>query len=298
METYFEMVEDYVLGALSPQNKRAFEDALQKDEALAAYLRQFQEMQQRLEIYRIRSGVHDALKEAPQQQLLTTSRRNHRMAWAAAASIALLLATVWITFKSTSSIDQNRYTLTSPTAPVAPKDQTDRPIDPPSTDVQKNPENTPVTARGNNKSRFIALADTYYTAPSGSGFRDASTDPNPVQKSPVQLAIEAFESKKYGDAAGLLKADSLVSNDELARYVRAHARYKTGQYTSAAHDFETLKDSFQYEYEARWNLLLCWVAMGKGKETEAQKLLAEMLADPDFPYLPKARQLADNLQVI
>lgn len=298
METYFEMVEDYVLGALSPQNKKAFEDALQKDEALAAYLRQFQEMQQRLEIYRIRSGVNTALKEAPQQQP-EPGRRNNRMAWAAAASITLLLATVWITSKSTSPFDQNQYTLTSPTVPVAPKDQTDRPIDPPpSPNVQISPENTPVKAGNNSKSRFIALADSYYTAPSGSGFRDVSTAPEPDRKTPVQSAIEAFESKKYGDAARLLSADSLVVNDELARYVRAHARYKTGQYTSAAHDFETLKDSFQYEYEARWNLLLCWVAMGKGKDTETQKLLSEIVSDPDFPHRRKALQLADSLQSI
>lgn len=298
METYFDMVEDYVLGTLSPHDKTAFEDALQNDASLAAYLRQFQEMQQRLEIYRIRSGVHTALKEAPQQQL-KVGWRNNRFAWAAAASIVLLIASVWIIFKPTSSIDQNQYTLTSPTAPVAPKDQTDHPTDPPPTDdVQKNPENTPVAAKGNDKSRFIALANTYYTAPSGSGFRDISDDPSPVQKSPVQVAIEAFEAKKYGDVSRLLSADSLVVNDELARYVRAHARYKTGQFTSASHDFEALKDSFQYQYEARWNLLLCWVAIGKGKDAETQKLLSEIVGDPDFPHREKARQLADSLQSI
>ena len=118
---------------------------------------------------------------------------------------------------------------------------------------------------------------------------------SPLVKTPVQLAAAAFESNNFRLAADLLKDDKYVLEDEDARYIRANARFALGQFAGAAKDFDALKDSFQFRYEARWNFLLCQIALGNMEISKV--LLAEMVTDQDFPFRAKAMELSGKLNL-
>lgn len=120
--------------------------------------------------------------------------------------------------------------------------------------------------------------------------RDAAqAETGTTSKTKAQAAAEAYFQQKYSLAASLLKEDQLVQTDEEARFIRANARFNTDQFAAAAKDFEALKNSFQFKYEAQWNYLLCQIALGNTEK--AQRLLSTILDDPDFPFSAKALKL-------
>ena len=66
-------------------------------------------------------------------------------------------------------------------------------------------------------------------------------------------------------------------------------------FAGAAKDFDALKDSFQFRHEARWNFLLCQIALGNMEISKV--LLAEMVTDQDFPFRAKAMELSGKLNL-
>ncbi|MFN0176043.1 MAG: hypothetical protein ACKVU0_15435 [Saprospiraceae bacterium] len=287
MGNFYQNIEPYLLGELTGSDLTEFENALQSDAALAKSVAQHQEMLQRLDALRLRKKVKAAIA-APEET--SVAMYSSRKIWAMAAALTVLVAAIWF-------FNQPAQTNSGIVEIQPQKSQNDTLKTPPSEPL--NP--TPGIPQANKQrespkeqSKLIALAQDFQERPDQTfvrGVIQAEGDLN--QKTPAQLAAAAFESNNFRLAADLLKDDKYVLDDEDARYIRANARFAIGQFAEAAKDFDALKDSFQFRHEARWNFLLCQIALGNMEISKV--LLAEMVTEQDFPFREKALELAKKL---
>lgn len=281
MENHYEKTERYLHGELEGPDLTAFEKALQTDAALARSVEQHRAMIQRLDALRLRKKVATVLGSE------VTKVWPNRMFWVLAVLLGLLIAAFWV-FKpdgppKTSPVENQ--------APSLPADPTI--AAPVKTPADPLPENASDNKPASDKTRLIALARAYQEQPSQTFVRDAAqghTDPAP--KTLTQQAAEAYYKQNFRLAVDLLKDDKQLEEDDSARFIRANARFNIGQFAGAAKDFDALKDSFQFRHEARWNFLLCQIALGNMKT--AKTLLAEMVAEEDFPFRVKALELKEK----
>lgn len=277
MDDFYQKIERYLLGELEERELAAFEDALQTDAALAQSVAQHREMMQRLEALRLRNLV----KSTTMQQANSMATRGPRLLyWMVAVSLLVLATTFWYFNRSVEQPPAPPANIQVPTTqPPVEKKQTPAPEQP-----KEKPEAKP---------NLIALAREFQEKPSQSMVRDAAQTSNPATKTTTEQATEAFFNKNYRLAAQLLQDDQIVLPAEELRFVRASARLNAGQFEGAAADFDALKSSFQFKHEARWNFLLCQLALGKNKE--ASILLQAFVDDADFPFRQKALELRNKL---
>jgi hypothetical protein len=290
MDQFYEKIEAYLLGELPESELKDFENALKADPALAKSVAQHRAIMQRLEGLRIRNKVKSAILP---RRATTVPIYANRSFWALAASVILLVGAIWffnLPAEKTSNWVEHQPPVDSIQTPPPVPNET---VSPQSTESQAI---TPPEEE-KNRQELIALAREFHDQPTQSFVRDASNQQgNPASKTPLQLAAEAFDQKNYRLSAEILKADDRVQQDETARFLRANARFELGQFVGAARDFEVLQTGFQFKYEARWNYLLCQIALGKINAAKA--LLAEMVAKEDFPFRAKALKLKDKLKGI
>ncbi len=269
MEKFYDNIERYLLGELSGQALNDFETALQSDTVLAQSVAQHREMMQRLDALRLRNKVKSA---APAHLAETVPFYANRSVWVIAILLALLAAASWFFYQPPSPALKMEPS-TSPT-PIQP------PPSPPARDT------TPVK-EDKKQDQLIAMARAFHEQPAQSFVRDATQKDNAsTSKGPVQLAADAYKNKNYRLTLEHLRLMVISEQDEEARYLRANARFQLGKFAEAALDFKELESSFQFKHEARWNFMLCQVALGK--IAEAKSLLAKMVADKDFPFHAKA----------
>ncbi|MFN0034544.1 MAG: hypothetical protein ACKVUS_05710 [Saprospiraceae bacterium] len=292
MENYHEKVEGYLLGELSEHERAAFETRLQADAILAKSVEQHREMMYRLDALRMRAKVKSVLLETSSGGAKTTQIFASRSFWAMAATLVLLAAAVLFfrspSTKTKSEVVGNQSPMVTPETSFENKNATQNETPAPQ---QSKPQTAKPIENTNKKSaQLLALARKFHIQPSQAFVRSAvEKEGGTSLKTPAQLAAEAFEQKNYRLAAKLLQEDKMVGADETTRFLRASARFQIGQFASAALDFDALRNSFQFKHEARWNFLLCQIAVGKTKLAKA--LLAEILADEDFPFHSRAVEL-------
>ncbi|MFN0214108.1 MAG: hypothetical protein ACKVT2_07615 [Saprospiraceae bacterium] len=282
MENLNEKTEQYLLGELEGPELAAFENALQTDTALAKSVEQHRAMIQRLDALRLRKKVAAVLGSERTKVWL------NRMFWVLAVLLGLMIAAYWV-FKpdgpsKTSPVENQAPSL--PTAPpiASPKETPGSPL----------PGNTPDNKPASDKQRLIALARKYQEHPSQTFVRDATQkESDTAPKTLAQQAAEAYYKQNFRLVVDLLKDDKQLEEDDSARFVRANARFNIGQFSGAAKDFDALNDSFQFKHEARWNFLLCQIALGNIRKAKA--LLAEMVVEEDFPFRAKAMDLKEKL---
>jgi len=287
MEKFYQNIERYLLRELTGNELAAFESALQSDATLAKSVAQHRQMLQRLDALRLRNKVKAAIPPHAAKQVAMYANRKF---WAMAASLIVLAAAIWF-------FNQPAQTNSGLVGNQPQKPQTDTLTSPPN----ETPLSTPDVPQANKprekpleQARLIALARIFQELPSQTFVRGASQTAGDIsQKTRAQLAAEAYDSNNFRLAAELLKDDKQVLQDEDARYIRANARFHIGQFAEAANDFDALKDSFHFKYEARWNFLLCQIALGKTEQAKA--LLHAMIADQDFPFRAKAMELKEEL---
>lgn len=280
MRNFYDNIESYLLGELSGPELVEFENALQTDTALAQSVAQHRELTQRLDALRLRNKVKANLGGHPirPRPFYTQGRF-----WLMAVSLVFLAAAVWF--------------FRQPESPVASPPSAPQPV------VAPKEEQTPIAAQpekpSDNKqdTRLLALARQYHEPPSQGFVRDATQNPDAAaSKSVAQQAAEAYSAKNYKAVVALLEPGNTVAEDEGARFLRANARFQLGQYGGASTDFDALKNSFQFRHEARWNFMLCQLALGKTANTRA--LLAPMVSDQDFPFQNKALKLDRALKTM
>lgn len=276
MKNLHGQIEDYLLGELEGQDLQDFENTLQSDAALANALAQHREMTRRLDALRLRKKVAAAISphRSPKSSLFAKP-----LFWAAV--LALLTAAVWLFHRpapahSPAPALENPQQNTPPDIAIE-QEKADAPETPapPMQSVEK-----PLAKN----SRALALAQDFHVGASQSLIRDTEA----AAESPLQKAAEAYERKNYPLALKHLQG---AEADENAQFLRASALFRLGNYAQAAQVYEALKNSFQYQHEARWNALLCQLAQGK----TAQQELEEMARDEDYPFQNKALDLQGKL---
>lgn len=282
MENFYEKIEGYILGELEGEVLADFENALKTDTELAQSVARHRAMMQRLEALRLRKKVVSALEFEPKKPFLLGKKR---LPGLLALLIVLLAAAFYFFGKpaakpSIKSENLPQDTLVTPA--VRPPAEVPVPI-------AEKPKEPSVE-----KPQLIAVARAFHEPPAQTFVRDAAQQAgDPAPKTSLEKAAESFTDQKFRLAANLLGDENLVVQDEEARYIRAHARFMIGQFAGAASDFDALINSFQFKYEARWNFLLCQIALGKTKKAKA--LLAEIVAEDDFPFRSKALELSKRL---
>ncbi|MBL7827281.1 MAG: hypothetical protein JNJ57_11660 [Saprospiraceae bacterium] len=280
MKEFYEQIEAYLQGELNDAERQAFEDHLQKDETLARSVEAHRAMMNRMEGARIRSNVKNAIEDYKTQQKHTPFF-TQPTAWALAATIVLLLTAVWF--------------MSRPETPDSPQIAVEQPIDtstaPKIQDKEPKLEPQP-PVQPDTRGRALAMAKNQFEPPSPTMIRDAMESTANAPRTPIQLAGEAYVAKEYRKAANILADESLVANDENARFLRAGARFKSGQYELAASDYEKLLRSFEFKHEARWNEMLCRMAVGKPVDS----LLKKMATDENFAFKNRAKQLQATIR--
>jgi len=289
MGNFHQNIERYLLGELVGSDLTEFENALRSDAALAKSVAQHQEMLQRLDALRLRNKVKAAIA-AP--ETTSVAMYSSRKFWAMAAALTVLVAAIW--FFNRPAQTKSGIVETQPQKSLIDTLKTppnEFPI--PTSNI---PQANKQRERPKEQSKLIALARAFQELPDQTFVRGVTqVEANLSQKTPVQLAAAAFESNNFRLAADLLKEDKYVLEDEDARYIRANARFALGQFAGAAKDFDALKDSFQFRHEARWNFLLCQIALGKTEQ--AKVLLTAMIKEQDFPFRAKAKELSGKLNL-
>lgn len=289
MEKFYEQMEDYLHGTLTGKELAEFEKAILSDADLAKSVAQHREMTQRLAALQLRNKVKSALNNAP-AKAKKVSFFASRTIWTMAATLTLLAAAIW--FFNQPSRPAQQIAVEKPTeTPPAPAPAENAPIAEQTTPV---PDKNIPAPKNEKPNRQLALAREFQIRPSSDMVRDAAqiTEPGTVA-TPAQQAAEAFEKQNYRRVNELLSSEETVAGDPTARSLRAAARFELGQYMAAANDYDALKNSFQYKYEARWNYLQCQLA--SGKDAEVKKLLDAMVQDPSYPYHKKALELRNKL---
>ncbi len=283
MENFYQNIERYLLGELVDGELTAFENALQSDAALSKSVAQHREMMQRLEALRLRNKVKSAISSEPPRPI---QHNTQRVFMAITVLVVLLAVALWISRQSFQSGSEKAEDLPQ----TIHSDTLNAPPDPiPVPIAEQNQPNKP-TEKPDKAPKLMALAREFHEQPAQTFVRDATKAAgDPSQKTPVQRAAEAYYNQNFRLAVELLKDDKLVLQDEGARYLRANARFNIGQFAGAAKDFDALKDSFQFKHEARWNFLLCQIALGNMDRAKA--LLAEMMEEESFPFHAKAVEL-------
>jgi hypothetical protein len=286
MENYYEKIERYILGELEERDLTDFENALKTDTELAQSVALHRAMMQRLEALRLRKKVQLVLEE---DRIKPGGGISKRVIWSIAVLLVMLAAAFWV-FKLRS---------------LAPKTEKEIPAENPLPEPKNQIENNPIaalpetteTARTTNKknkttAQFQALAQAYQLKPQMLTIRDGSGKVS-ASSTALERAQAAYAEKKYALALDQLRNEIFNENQEEALYLRANLRFMLYEYANAARDFEGLKNSFQFKQEARWNFMLCQLALGNQENT--RQLLTAMLADKDFAFHAKALELQARL---
>lgn len=288
MKDYTLQIEAYLQGELNEQDLSAFEQALKTDPELGRAVAQYSDLQQRFVGMQLRKKVEMAL----QGKQVAKPRSTWRWIWSGIAGAGLLVVAFWL-FSEKSPISSHPATPAIPPDinKIAPENSSPVPsiVPIPSASPKGRPHLTlPVGGRP------MALAQEFYVSPTGRIIRDITEQT--TEKTILQQADEAFDDQQYHLAAVLLRDNVQVGDDESARFLRANARFKDGQFSAAGKDFQQLENSFKYKYEARWNLLLCEIAQGNAQKPAVRSVLKEMIADTDFPFQEAAVRLKTRLE--
>jgi hypothetical protein len=286
MENFYEKIERYILGELEGEVLADFENALKTDTELAQSVARHRAMMQRLEALRLRKKVQLVLEE---DRIRPGGGIPKRVIWSIAVLLVMLAAAFWV-FKQWS---------------LAPKIEKEIPAENPLPEPKNQIENHPIAAqpeipetiRPSNKknqttAQLRALAQAYHLKPQMSTIRDGSGNIS-ASSTALERAQAAYAEKKYALALDQLRNEIFTENQEEALYLRANLRFMLYEYTNAARDFDGLKNSFQFKQEARWNFMLCQLALGYQENT--RQLLTAMAADKDFTFHAKALELQARL---
>jgi hypothetical protein len=277
MKNLYHLIESFLLGELPEPERARFEQALGQDTDLARAVARHREVMDRLEGARLRQVVKNALKD-PQARQIQPWRS---LIWvlAVGACIGLL---IWFT-QPTKPEPLIIPTESTPSEPIAQH----RPDTP-----QSNPSDRIPNKQSNPYPQWTALAQKYQVKPASNTLR-AAPSANPVEKSALMQAQEAYDKGLYRETLQLLKN---TPSDEDTRYYRANALFQLERFTESETEFKSLEQSFQYRHEARWNQFLCRLANGKLSPDQAWQEAMKMAGDENFELREMAAKLAKGLR--
>ncbi len=306
-----QQVRDYLKNRLSQPEREKFEQGLRTDPALRAELARQRAEAAAAELL-IDADTRALFKKwpAPPDSYRDAPGKPQRKFWGivpiAIGTGLLLLAAAFFLAKSLGkdapqpSLVPPEKSAAQPSPPAAPqpkKPDSYRDAPKPQARAQK-PHNSLNASR-------LALAKRHFLEPNLATIRSAAPDSyrdTDTVQSPIQLAKLAYVAGDFRQTLALL-AQADEGSSQQAAFLRANTQFHLGQFDAAAAGFEQLvrQNSRQFRYPAEWGLLLCRLAAPEKSGRWAkdfEKQLAELLANPDHPYLEQAaalrRALADH----
>lgn len=296
----YERIEDYLLGRLSPEAKKAFELSMKEDEALAAAVdlqKQLIEASSETEILQLRQQLRSQFEH-------TKGGVSSRPWILAIISLLVVLALLFYLVPRTQS----------DLAPIPTEEQT--PITTPSINPDGDseflelqseelkepiageegkqpslPENTPEQEQTappvQNDSRYLAMANDLYEdqAYSVTTIR-SETD---VAVTDLEKAADAFRDTSYQQVIDLLENSTEAASSEALK-LQAHALFRLGRYKESALLFESLRGGF-YRYDADWFQLLCYLANLPATQSDFDAKRAAILDGDNHPFAEKVRAI-------
>lgn len=262
MEVYFDTIERYTEGSMSPAERAQFERQLSEDAALKeayetyltgqAVLEQGIEntLRQQLKQWAAEEGpfltaaAGGAAQAAETPKAKRVSMRPLWARWAVAASVVLLAGFLW--FRLGDS--------------------------------------------GTNSANLFAA---YYQLPDGGAMRSGSSSTDPLA-----TGRQAFAAKDYKTAADFFQ--NIPASDTYraeASLLLGHAALQLHEYDRAIAAFsETIAlGDVKFTEKAQWNLALTYIAADRAQIPACRALLTALASDPGHSYAEQARKVLEDI---
>lgn len=291
MDNFDTKIEAYLLGELSGRELEAFEQALEKDAELARAVAKQREMMERLEGLRLRNKVAASLKD---QRNMPGHKRGTILKgpfiWLLSGLLVLAFGLWYFMAKPTVKPPVKipaPAEKANPKLPAPAVEQAQKPLP-----DDKKEDKAPAKER-KSRSQLMAMAQQFQQAPTVNLIRDAENPDNSASKSAFQFATEEYEKGDFKKCLAYLNSKDGEDLPPEYQFLRASANFKRGKYKVAATDFEALTSSFRFQYDARWNYMLCQMALGNMDWVNAS--LEKMVANQDDPFHERALELKSRL---
>jgi hypothetical protein len=187
----------------------------------------------------------------------------------------------------------------TPPTEVNPPTRNEAPQDAPKTaptdpEIAQNekpaaPKNNPATQNNDRNDRYLALAETHYTAPSLSLVRGGAEG--------IDSALVLYGAHDYAACIRWLSGHKWSGPLQWkSEWIQAHAHFELKQYNAALKLFESLtrQGVMPYSEESEFYLLLCYVAKYDKNKAAFDSLAQKILADKGHPqYAQTVRLVAE-----
>lgn len=313
----YEKIEDYLKGRLSGEMLQSFEQAMADDPEFAEevdFQRDLLGIVPPPDVVNLRNLMHESYQEFQKDEQRSDNRSwgvtfgKGRMYWAAAAAfLVLVTAGIWwfrtekqsqivIIDPASEVIQRVDSTAINHPAPLISKSPTTSPSEKllkkdqaaPIQHLPRSAGSSAMPQAGSGSALRLAYLETAYSPGVLMGGPDVKPD-----SSSIKLAESAYLKRDFIKAAQILSQLSLQGNTETLK-LRAHSYYRSGNYAAATDDFIQLTESFSYQQDAEWFLLLCYARQLPASEIAFSALL-QKVTDPDHPFQARANKLKDSL---
>ena len=301
----YEKIEDYIKGRLSVADMQAFENELTNDAELAEEVELHRDMMEVIpdkDVINLRSLMNDSYQKYQENQQQKTTgtwgvlKGGGKMYWAAAASFLLVVSAGlwWINIKEDHTISQVETRLP--------------PVEHPGPTSAPPTANAPMASVEKATNRDYAAMvqsvykeDTYHPgtlmgkedAKSGGAGAGSAAGNQTIPDDRLQKATKFYGNKQFSNVTQILKTLPEDGKTE-ALILRAHSYFQLGRYNNAVPDFQQLTDSFSYQQDAEWYLLLCYAAQ-LPESKKAFDALFQKVTEPGHPFEKKARILMQKV---
>lgn len=297
--SYYNQIDAFLAGKLSASEREAMQRAISEnaDLAMEVELRRLEfDVSESLIANDIRAQMA-RLRAASSSGGPTEKPRKKRTNWyILSAVILLLIGLVWWRILP-PSIQKHDTAPTQPTIPdsasnkaptrsdIATKDTLRNAVPPPAL----NTKPTRVQA-----DKRLAMAEKHYREPDFETLRNAGNTASGLEK-----ALDAWQQKNYrlviSEAEKIEKTSSQYTK---ARYLMAHACFKSGKFKRAATLFAAVADGRirPFSEEADWYVIPAMLADPTFNRVLLQKRIDFILKDPEHPYFENCKTLNQQLK--
>lgn len=290
-EPYYDQIEAYLTGRLTPEQDDAMRRALRDDPELAheVEVRRLEfEVSEALIAENIRGRLQDLRAEQTPDPGASKSRFKKYRLFVFFCVIAVM-GIYWWTTRAPEPAAEGMPPVKSPVArpDTPPVPQAGAPAFP-----DASPKIEPLRKPGH---QHLALATELYQKPDFEFLRSANTSP----ADPLEAALAAWQKQDY---KAVIEALQAVAPDApqywRAMTLQAHAQFQLKQYKTAAQYFIIIADSKVQPWaeEADGYLLLALLAEGQGQTKVFQYRLGKVLADDSHPFQDMARTIRQRLR--
>lgn len=306
-ESYFNIIEDFLTGNMTQDQKQKFLYDLQTDSELyEAFLLQKAEHEamEFLISKKLRNDIINWEKTPPPNPFIDESSIKNNVEsdktlvknlWITGIFILITLVASYYFFTRKSSVKGIQNSEQEKAFPEIPV-------------VKKNEENktTPeeiIKEKLQDEDKwesqlyaYADIADDLYEKPDYLTSTLKSSSEN-QSNTPFQKALNDYNKNNFTHA---LKELNTIKNSTQSNeiFLRANVLFELKKYKEAATEFEKLihDELLPFYEDAQWYLLLCYTATLPKSKSQYEKILSQLLTQSDGYYFNKAKQLEEKLK--